>query len=46
MEGKGEADWILLDLGDVIVQLFRQEVREFYELEKMWAAILPETANS
>ena len=46
VEGKGEADWILLDLGDVIVQLFRQEVREFYELEKMWAAILPETANS
>ena len=46
VEGKGEADWILLDLGDVIVQLFRQEVREFYELEKMWAAILPEMANS
>ena len=46
VEGKGEADWILLDLGDFIVQLFRQEVREYYELEKMWAEILPETATT
>ena len=42
VEGRAQADWILLDVGDVIVHLFRQEVREFYELEKMWAAILPE----
>ena len=46
VEGKEEADWILLDLGDFIVQLFRQEVREYYELEKMWAEILPETATT
>jgi len=46
VEGKEEADWILLDLGDVIVQVFRQEVREFYDLEKMWATILPETATT
>ena len=42
VEGRAQADWILLDVGDVIVHLFRQEVREFYELEKMWSAILPE----
>ena len=42
VEGRAQADWILLDVGDVIVHLFRQEVREFYELEKMWASILPE----
>ena len=42
IEGRAQGDWILLDAGDVIVHLFRQEVREFYELEKMWSAILPE----
>jgi ribosome-associated protein len=42
VEGRAQADWILLDVGDVIVHLFRQEVREFYELEKMWSEILPE----
>ena len=46
VEGKDQADWILLDLGDVIVHLFRHEVREFYELEKMWETILPETATT
>ena len=35
-EGKGQSDWVLLDGGDVIVHLFRPEVREFYNLEKMW----------
>ena len=42
IEGRAQGDWILLDVGDVIVHLFRQEVRDFYELEKMWSAILPE----
>ena len=35
-EGAGSGDWILIDVGDVIVHLFRPEVREFYQLEKMW----------
>ena len=35
-EGKEAADWVLIDSGDVIVHLFRPEVREFYQLEKMW----------
>ena len=42
-EGKEQADWILLDAGDVVVHLFRPEVREFYSLEKMWNAEFPET---
>ncbi|MAI49572.1 MAG: ribosome silencing factor [Rhodospirillaceae bacterium] len=41
-EGRGQADWVLLDATDIIVHLFRQEVREFYNLEKMWNADLPD----
>ena len=36
VEGLQSADWVLVDIGDVIVHLFRPEVREFYALEKMW----------
>lgn len=36
IEGKDIGDWVLIDTGDVIVHLFRPEVREFYQLEKMW----------
>jgi nicotinate-nucleotide adenylyltransferase len=39
LEGLGASDWVLIDSGDVIVHLFRPEVRSFYNLEKMW---LPE----
>ena len=35
-EGKDTGDWVLVDAGDVIVHIFRPEVREFYQLEKMW----------
>lgn len=42
-EGRGQSDWVLLDAGDVIVHLFRPEVREFYNLEKMWNVDLPDT---
>ena len=36
IEGKETGDWVLIDTGDVIVHVFRPEVREFYQLEKMW----------
>ena len=36
IEGSPTCDWILLDAGDVIIHLFRPEVRSFYNLEKMW----------
>ena len=35
-EGKDSGDWVLVDAGDIIVHVFRPEVREFYQLEKMW----------
>lgn len=37
VEGLPTADWVLIDAGDVIVHIFRPEVRSFYNLEKMWA---------
>ncbi|HLZ66777.1 MAG TPA: ribosome silencing factor [Aliidongia sp.] len=37
IEGKAQGDWVLLDAGDVIIHIFRPEVREFYKLEKMWS---------
>lgn len=36
VEGKETGDWVLIDAGDVIVHIFRPEVRVFYQLEKMW----------
>lgn len=36
IEGKEQGDWVLIDSADVIVHVFRPEVREFYQLEKMW----------
>ncbi|NNK77614.1 MAG: ribosome silencing factor [Litoreibacter sp.] len=36
IEGKNQGDWVLIDTGDVVVHIFRPEVREFYQLEKMW----------
>lgn len=37
VEGLKTCDWVLIDAGDVIVHIFRPEVREFYDLEKMWS---------
>ena len=36
IEGRTQGDWVLIDAGDVVVHLFRPEVRAFYGLEKMW----------
>jgi len=36
IEGKNQADWVLIDAGDIIVHLFRPEVRDFYRLDEMW----------
>lgn len=41
VEGLPQCDWVLVDGGDVIVHIFRPEVREFYNIEKMWSADFP-----
>ncbi len=45
VEGRETADWVLIDAGDVIVHIFRPEVRAFYQLEKMWLATPDEAAR-
>jgi len=36
IEGKQHGDWVLIDTGDVIIHIFKPEIREFYQLEQMW----------
>ncbi len=43
--GKDIGDWVLIDTGDVVVHIFRPEVREFYQLEKMWQEPASAPAN-
>ena len=45
-EGAQQGDWILIDAGDIIVHLFRPEVRDFYQLEKMWLEPNTNSTNS
>jgi ribosome-associated protein len=42
VEGLPHADWVLIDAGDVIIHLFRPEVRAFYQIEKIWSVHGPE----
>lgn len=41
VDGKDQGDWVLVDAGDVVVHLFRPEVREFYRLERLWSDEAP-----
>ncbi len=41
IEGQDSGDWVLIDAGNIVVHLFRPEVRDFYSLEKMWGLDLP-----
>ena len=36
IEGKEHGDWVLIDAGDIVVHIFKPEIREFYQLEQMW----------
>jgi ribosome-associated protein len=45
-EGMETCDWVLIDTGDIIIHLFRPEVRDFYNLEKMWSGERPKDEST
>lgn len=45
IEGASQGDWVVLDMGDIVVHLFRPEVRDFYNIEKMWNMPAPSMAS-
>lgn len=45
IEGIPQCDWVIVDIGDIIVHVFRAEVRAFYNLEKMWGAEIPHSQS-
>ncbi len=44
VEGMPQNDWVLIDAGDIIVHIFRPDIRAFYNLEKIWSMAMPEQA--
>lgn len=46
LEGKENCEWVIADCADIIVHLFKPEIREIYQLEKMWSAPTPELAEA
>jgi ribosome-associated protein len=46
VEGLPQADWVLVDAGDVVIHLFRPEVRAFYNIEKIWSGATPSSLQS
>ncbi len=44
VEGMPQNDWVLIDAGDIIIHIFRPEIRAFYNLEKIWSMAMPEQA--
>ncbi|WP_083197268.1 ribosome silencing factor [Candidatus Viadribacter manganicus] len=46
IEGMPQADWVLVDAGDVVIHLFRPEVRAFYNIEKIWSGATPDSVQS
>ena len=46
VEGLSNCDWVLVDAGDAIIHIFRPEVRQFYNLEKMWGGLRPEDTHA